>query len=67
MDPIPPAVDPAVDDPPLPGVNMMDQALIWIGFDNDATRERIQVEGFALFDDLKFMKEKDVMDFAESH
>ena len=66
-DQIPPAANPVVDDPPPPGVNAMDQALIWIGFDNDATRERIQVEGFASFDDLKSMKEKDVRDFAESY
>ena len=47
------------DDPALPGVvNMMDQALIWIGFDNEATRNRIQVEGFESFDDLKSMKER---------
>ena len=66
-DQIPPAANPVINDPPPPGVNAMDQALIWIGFDNDATRERIQVEGFALFDDLKSMKEKDVRDFAESY
>ena len=47
--------------------NPMDLALTWIGFDNEVTRNRIQVERFASFDDLKSMKEKDVRDLAESH
>ena len=45
----------------------MDLALTWIGFDVAATRNRIQIEGFASFDDLKSMKEKDVRDLAESY
>ena len=64
---IPPVVAGGEDPPPQVVVNMMDQALIWIGFDNDATRNRIQVEGFKSFDDLKSMKEKDFRDFAESY
>ena len=61
----PPAPVIEVVDPPV--INEMDLALTWIGFDNEATRDRIQVEGFASFDDLKSMKEKDVRDLAESY
>ena len=56
----PPAVAPQI-------VNAMDTALMWIGFDNVATRNRIQVEGFAEFRDLMTMNEKDVRDLAESY
>jgi hypothetical protein len=62
-DPPAPAIE--VVDPPV--INEMDLALTWIGFDNEATRDRIQDEGFASFDDLKSMKEKDVRDLAESY
>ena len=56
---------PGVGDPPI--VNGMETALTWIGFDNAATRNRIQVEGFAEFSDLMTMNEKDVRDLAESY
>ena len=48
--------DPAVVDPPIDGAvvaNAMDTALLWIGFENAATRNRLRVEGFDAFDDLK--------------
>ena len=45
----------------------MELALTWIGFDAEATRDCIQIEGFASFDNLKSMKEKDVRDLAESY
>ena len=53
--------------PGVPVVNPMDTALQWIGFDNAAKRERIQVEGFGTFDNLTSMKEKDIKDLAESY
>jgi hypothetical protein len=30
---------------------MMNTALLWIGFDQEATRERLRAEGFDTFDD----------------
>lgn len=70
MDPIP-AVDEAelIAPPDLDVivVNAMDTALQWIGFENAATRDRLRVEGFDSFDDLKPMKEKDIRDLAESY
>jgi hypothetical protein len=43
MDDAVPAIEEVVDalDPP-PGINTMDLALTWIGFDAEATRNRIQ-------------------------
>ena len=60
LDPILADVDPVVDDP-------MDTVLQWIGFENEATRERLRNEGISTFDDLKTMKEKDIRDLAESY
>ena len=64
-------VDPVVVDPPsIEGavvVNAMDTALLWIGFENAVTRNRLRVEGFDAFDDLKSMTEKDIRDLAESY
>jgi hypothetical protein len=51
--------------PPPPPI--MDTVLTWIGFDADATRERIRAEGFDTFDDLATLKEKDIRDLAESY
>jgi hypothetical protein len=63
---IPPVV--GGDAPPVEEmVNKMGLALQWIGFDNEATRERIQVEGFGTFEDLATMKEKDIRDLSESY
>jgi hypothetical protein len=45
---------------------MMDTALLWIGFDQEATRERLRAEGFDTFDDLSGMK-KDICDLADSY
>ena len=66
MDEIAPRVEEVIDHPPPDG-NVMDTALTWIGFANQATRNRIQLEGFGSFDDLKSMKEKDIRDLAESY
>ena len=46
---------------------MMNTALLWIGFDQEATRERLRAEGFDTFDDLYGMKEKDIRDLADSY
>ena len=47
---------------------VMDTILSWIGFDQEATCERIRAEqGFRSFSDLMPMKEKDVRDLAESY
>ena len=46
---------------------MMDTALLWIGFDQEATRERLRAEGFDTFIDLNGMKEKDIRDLADSY
>ncbi|KAI2510965.1 hypothetical protein MHU86_3437 [Fragilaria crotonensis] len=54
--------DDVVNAPP-----MMDTALLWIGFDQEATRERLRAEGFDTFDDLNGMKEKDIRDLADSY
>jgi hypothetical protein len=54
------ADDPIVDE-------AMDTVLQWIGFENDATRDRLRTEGISTFDDLKTMKEKDIRDLAESY
>ena len=64
---VPPAVDGVVNPPGPIDPDSMDQALLWIGFDNDATRNRIQVEGYELFNDFKSMKDKGVRDLAESY
>jgi hypothetical protein len=45
---------------------MMDTALLWIGFDQEVTRERLRAEGFDTFDDLNGMKEKDIRDLVDS-
>ena len=68
MDILDAPIDPGVDGPPVAVVvNEMDLALEWIGFENEGTRERIQVEGFGTFVDLATMKEKDIRDLAESY
>jgi hypothetical protein len=46
---------------------MMDTALLWIGFDQEATRNRLRAEGFDTFDDLTGMKEKDIRELADSY
>ena len=46
---------------------MMNTALLWIGFDQEATRERLRAEGFDTFIDLNGMKEKDIRDLADSY
>jgi hypothetical protein len=46
---------------------MIDTALLWIGFEQEATRERLRTEGFDTFDDLHSMKEKDIRDLADSY
>ena len=51
-----------VDKPPV-----MDTVLLWIGFDQEATRDRLREEGFESFGDLATMKEKDIRDLAESY
>jgi hypothetical protein len=51
-----------VDKPPV-----MDTVLMWIGFDQEATRDRLRKEGFESFGDLATMKEKDIRDLAESY
>ncbi|KAI2492054.1 hypothetical protein MHU86_22513 [Fragilaria crotonensis] len=61
-----PRIEEVIEVPP-PNGDTMNLALTWIGFDNEATRNRIQVEGFGSFDDLKSMKEKDIRDLAESY
>jgi hypothetical protein len=69
MDILDAPIDPRVDDPPVAVVvHEMDLALEWIGFENEGTRERIQVEGFLVtFVDLATMKENDIRDLAESY
>lgn len=52
-----------VEEPPV----SMDTVLMWIGFEQEATRNRIREEGFESFDDLATMKEKDIRDLAESY
>ena len=62
--------DPAGVDPPIDGAvvaNAMDTALLWIGFENVATRNRLRVEGFDAFDDLRSMTDKDIRDLSESY
>ena len=66
MDANAPRIEGLVDELP-PVVNTMELALTWVGFDSEATRNRIQVEGFGSFDDLKSMKENDIRDLAESY
>ena len=46
---------------------VMDTILSWIGFDQEATRERIRAEGFTSLSDLMPMKEKDVRHLAKSY
>jgi hypothetical protein len=69
MDVVDEPVDVRGNDPPVAVVvKEMDLALQWIVFENEqATRERVQVEGFGTFEDLATMKEKDIMDLAESY
>ena len=49
-----------VEEPPV----SMDTVLMWIGFEQEATRNRIREEGFESFDDLATMKEKDISTYA---
>ena len=63
MDPV---IPPPVIAPPGPPPEM-DIILTWIGFDNPVTRNRIRVEGFRSFDDLRPMKEKYIRDLADSY
>ena len=51
-----------VEEPPV-----MDTVLMWVGFEQEATRNRIREEGFESFGDLATMKEKDIRDLAESY
>jgi hypothetical protein len=51
-------------EPPPPVMNTI---LDWIGFDQQATRDRIREEGFETFADLATMKVKDVRNLAESY
>jgi hypothetical protein len=60
------AINEVVDEPP-PAPPVMDTILSWIGFDQEATRNRLQAEGFESFADILAMKEKDVRDLAESY
>jgi hypothetical protein len=55
-------VDVVQEPPPV-----MDTILTWIGFEQDATRERLLEEGFEPFADVLAMKEKDVRDLADSY
>jgi hypothetical protein len=43
----------AAEPPAVAEIDPMDLALQWIGFDSAATRERLRIEGFNAFDDLK--------------
>jgi hypothetical protein len=46
---------------------VIDTILSWIGFDQEATHERIRAEGFTSFSDLMPMKEKDICHLAKSY
>ena len=46
---------------------VMDTILTWIGFNQQATRERLREEGLGSFNEIMPMKEKDIRDLAESH
>ena len=64
----PPQIEETINELPPHDEDEMNLALTWTGFDNEATRNRIQVEGFGSFNDLKSMKkEKDIWDLAESY
>ena len=54
--------EPEVPDaaPPIAVLPVMDQILTWIGFDNEATRLRLQTESFESFADILEMSEKDI-------
>lgn len=64
-------IDPAAAVVVVPAVveptPVMDTILTWIGFDQQATRDRIRDEGFGSFEDLMSTKEKDIRDLAESY
>ena len=65
---IPPGVgDLPLPEPPVPVIPVMDTVLTWIGFDQQATRDRIREEGFGNFTDLMSTKEKDIHSLAESY
>jgi hypothetical protein len=53
--------------PPEVLANPIDTALQLIGFENAATRKRIQAEGLGTLEDLASMKEKDIRDLTESY
>lgn len=61
--------EPEVPDvaPPVAVLPVMDQILTWIGFDNEATRLRLQTESFESFADILEMSEKDIRDLADSY
>lgn len=46
------AGDKVAAEPPVMGPNPMDMALLWIGFENEATRDRLRAEGLTTFADL---------------
>ena len=55
------------DAPPIAVLPVMDQILTWIGFDNEATRLRLQTESFESFADILEMSDKDIRDLADSY
>ena len=58
----------AVDNVPVVAPPVMDTILTWIGFDQQATCDRICEEGFGRdFADLMSTKEKDISALAESY
>ena len=56
-----------VDEPVMLLAKLMDWALQWIGFDDLATRNRLQDKGLSTFNDLRSMKGRDMRDLAESY
>ncbi|KAI2490447.1 hypothetical protein MHU86_24134 [Fragilaria crotonensis] len=61
------AGDEVAAEPPVIGADPMDMVLLWIGFENEATRDLLRSEGLTTFVDLESMKEKDIRDLAESY
>jgi hypothetical protein len=54
-----------VDAVPVVAPPVMDTILTWIGFDQQATPDRIREEGFGNFADLMSTKEKDISTLAD--
>ena len=62
------AGDKVATEPPVVDPDPMEMARLWIGFENEATGNRLPAEGrLTTFEDIDSVKEKDIRELAESY